>query len=67
MGLGAQPGSLKLPRPQQKSRRPLSSFSFPGCVQLRVGRVLEASQNPISGQENPETEAQRLAEGQASA
>lgn len=48
VGLGAQPGSLKLPRPQRKSRRSLSSFSFPGCVLLCVGRVPEASQNPIT-------------------
>lgn len=48
VGLGAQPGSLKLPRPQRKSRRPFSSFSFPGCVLLRVGRVPKASQKPIA-------------------
>lgn len=48
MGLRAQPGSLKLPRPQRKSKRPLSSFSFPGCVLLPCREVPEASQNPIS-------------------
>lgn len=59
-------GSLGLPRPQRKSKRPFFLLFFSGvCVVLRRGgpRGLSA---PQQGQANPETEGRRPAAGQAS-
>lgn len=66
VGLAAQPDSLRLPRPQRKSKRPFFLLFFSGvCVAPHRGgpRGLSAPQH---SQENPETEARRPAAGQAS-
>lgn len=67
VGLAAQPGSLRLPRPQRKSERPLFLLFFSGvCVVPRRGgpRGLSAPQH---SQKNPETVARRPAAGQGQA
>lgn len=66
VGLAAQPGSLRLPRPQRKSKRPFFLLFFSGvCVAPCRGGLRDLSE-PQQGQENPETEGRRPAAGQAS-